>query len=149
ALIVLDAWLVVPSMVRQIAFGVLLLGSLAYLGLVIVRPLLRPLDSRYVAVQVEQTLPKAKNSLINWIDLREQKLPAAIRGAVAGRAAKDLGQADIDRAISARHVFWLGGLAVAMFLGAVIAFAVMGPSQFFSLFRRAFAPFAETTIASR
>jgi collagen type III alpha len=149
ALIVLDAWLVVPSLVRQIAFGVLFLGSLAYLGLFVYLPLRRPLDSRYVAVQVEQMLPTAKNSVSNWIDLREQKLPAAIRGAVAGRAAKDMAQTDIDRAISARHVFWLGGVALTMFVATVVVFAVMGPSQFFSLFQRAFAPFSETTIASR
>lgn len=149
ALILLDAKLEFPSLVRQIAFGVLVLGSLVYLGLIVYRPLMRPLDSRYVAVQVEQTLPTAKNSVINWIDLREQKLPAAIRGAVAGRAAKDMSQADIDRAISARHVFWLGGVAAVMFVSAVVVFAVMGPSKFFSLFHRAFSPFSETTIASR
>src|SRR6185369_13314039 len=131
AVMVLDGWLVVPSLIRQLAFAGFFLAVVAYLGFVVIRPLFRPLDSRYVAVRVEQTLPASKNSVINWVDLRERNLPGAIRGAVAGRAAKDLSQADIDRAISARKVFWLGGVAAALLVGVIAVLCHIGPAQFF------------------
>jgi hypothetical protein len=149
AVMVMDDKLMVPSLLRQLAFAGFVVALLGYIGLVIVWPMCRPLDRRYVAVQVEQVLPSAKNSIINWVDLREEKLPPAIRGAVAGRAARDLSQADIDRAVSGKHVFWLGGAALAMFIAVIVALCVMGPARFGSLLQRAFAPFMETTIASR
>src|SRR5262245_5946605 len=52
--------------------------------------LLGRVNPYYAARQLEQTLPEAKNSIINWLDLRDEKLPAAIRSSLGLRAAKDL-----------------------------------------------------------
>ncbi len=145
---VLDRLLELSSLVRQAAFGLYLVGAVVYLGFVVSRVLLRRVNPLYAAKQVEQSLPGAKNSVVNYLDLRDQDLPAPIRGAVSHRAAKDLARADLDQAISTRRTGWLGGILGGLFLGLVVLF-FLGPPQFFSLLRRAFAPFTETTIATR
>lgn len=147
-MVVLDRLLELSSLIRQAAFGVYLVGAVAYLGFVVSRVLLRRVNPLYAAKQVEQSLPGAKNSVVNYLDLRDQDLPAPIRGAVSHRAAKDLARADLDQAISTRRTGWLGGILGGLFLGLVVLF-FLGPPQFFSLLRRAFAPFTETTIATR
>src|SRR5262249_29415185 len=80
SLIILDAWLVLPSLVRQAAFAVFILGTVGYLVWVAVRLIRFQLNPYYAAIKLENTLPGSKNSLINWLDLRERALPAAIRG---------------------------------------------------------------------
>jgi hypothetical protein len=148
-LIVLDAWLVLPSLVRQIAFGLFVLAILGYLSWVAVRLIRWRVNPYYAAVQLEHTLPGAKNSLINWLDLRDQSLPGAIRGAVGSRAAKDLSKTNIEQAITGRQVLWLGGIALILLLATAVVFAIFGPGQFASLLGRAFIPFTEATIAKR
>src|SRR5205814_5356424 len=94
AMVVTDRALELPALVRQGAFVGYLLLSAAYLGVTLIRPLCRSVNPYFAALQVEQTLPKAKNSVINWLDLHEQPLPASIRSAVSHRAAEDLSEAD-------------------------------------------------------
>ncbi len=130
--------------VRQLGLLLYLAGAGAYLGLTVVRPLLRRINPYYAARQVEQTLPGAKNSVINWLDLHEQKLAPAIRNALGGRAAKDLARADLEKAISGQRAL-IAGLVTAT-LGAVFLFLFLafGPSQFGALIYRAFAPFGSS-----
>jgi len=101
-MILLDRWLNLPSLIRQVALGVYVVGAAAYILFAMVRPLMRQINPYYAARKVEQFVPGAKNSVINWLDLRDRKLPPAIRGAVGQRAARDLGKADLDQALSGR-----------------------------------------------
>lgn len=134
---------------RLLALGGYGLAAAAYLVRFFVWPLVRPVNPYYAAVQVEHVIPGAKNSIINWLDLRARKLPPAIRSAVGARAARDVGQADIDQAISGRRVTWLAGVALATFVTAVVVLAVLRPAQFFSLVGRVFAPFEGGAIKTQ
>jgi collagen type III alpha len=133
---------------RRLAFFSYLIGAGIYLYFTAGRPLSRRVNPYFAARQVEQTLPGAKNSVVNWLDLRGQNLPAVIRGAVGKRAARDLAQADLDKAISGRRAGWVGGITA--FLAVVFLFALvkLGPAQFFSLMGRTFKPFESIGIAS-
>jgi hypothetical protein len=133
---------------RRLAFFSYLIGAGIYLYVTAGRPLSRRVNPYFAARQVEQTLPGAKNSVVNWLDLRGQNLPAVIRGAVGKRAARDLAQADLDKAISGRRAGWVGG--ITGFLAVVFLFALvkLGPAQFFSLMGRTFKPFESIGIAS-
>src|SRR5436190_1941445 len=82
-------------------------------------------------------------ALLNWLDLRDQKLPGAIRGAVGHRAAKDLAQADLERAISGRRAAWLGGVSGGLAVGMLVALFLVGIGPFFGFLGRTFLPFAE------
>src|SRR5207249_3549407 len=82
-----------------------------------------------------------KNSVVNWVDLHEEKLPGVIRAAVGQRAARDLQRADLERAISSRRTAWAGAAAALAGACLVALFVSVGPRPFASLLRRAFAPF--------
>jgi hypothetical protein len=147
-MILLDGRLELPSRVRQLAFLGFAAVAAVYLGVAFVWPLCRRINPYYAARQVEQTLPGAKNSVVNWLDLHDEPLPPAIHTAVAQRAAKDLADADLEEAINGRRTAWLGGLAGVLLL-ALFAQFVAGGRQFLSLFGRAFAPFVEASIKTR
>jgi hypothetical protein len=145
---VLDRLLALPPVVRQVAFVAYVLGCLAYLGVTVVLPLCRQINPYFAALQVEHSLPGAKNSVINWLDLRRQQLPVAIQGAVIHRAARELARADLDQAISAKRAGWLGGTLFGLVLALLVLF-LLGPRQFYSLMGRAFAPFNGAAMATR
>src|SRR5438445_10581212 len=63
--------------------------------------LVRRVNPYYAARQLEQTLPDAKNSVVNWLDLRDAKLPPVIHNALGLRAARDLKKADPEQAVNA------------------------------------------------
>jgi hypothetical protein len=143
-----DRWLELSPLIRQLAFAFYVVGALGYVGLFVVRPLCRPINPYYAARRLEETIPEAKNSIVNWLDLRQQPIALAFRNAISHQAATDLRAADLEQAISARRAAWLGGAATALFVCLLILF-VLGPRQFFSLMNRAFAPFSESPIATR
>src|SRR5262249_25889883 len=121
----LDRWFQFSLTTRQWALGIYAVLALAYLGVVFLRPLLRPLNPYYAARQVEHVLPGAKNSVINWLDLRHETLPSAIRGALSHRAAKDIGQANLEEAINGGRTLSLGAVALILFL-VTVAFMFFG-----------------------
>ena len=128
--------------------GARLFGFLAYLVLGAVfltitlgPPLLRRINPYYAAREMERTLPNAKNSVVNWLDLQERDLPPAIRASLSQKAAKDLGKADLDQAISGRRAGWAGTFVAAALFVVVCFFFSVGPAPFFSLMQRAFLPF--------
>jgi hypothetical protein len=149
ALVCLDRWLTLPSLARQVALGGYVLGAGVYLWFMLARPWMRPINPYFAARQLEQMVPEAKNSVVNWLDLREQKLAPAIRNAVSSRAAKDMSRTNVDEAISGRRVGRLGAAATVLVLAAVVLLLICQPTQFFSLLRRTFVPFVETGVATR
>jgi collagen type III alpha len=140
-MVLIDRSLQLSSGLRQLSFFLYLGGAAFYLGWTVVLPLTRRINPYYAARQVEETLPGAKNSVINWLDLHEQKLAPAIRGAINNRAAKDLAKADIEKAISGQRAGLVGAVAGVLTVLFVILFLLCGPRQFSSLLGRAFAPF--------
>jgi collagen type III alpha len=143
-----DRRLEFSPLARQIAFAIYLAGALVYVGLVVVRPLLRPINPYYAARRLEETIPEAKNSVVNWLDLHQQAIAPAFRSAISHQAAKDLADADLEQAISARRTAWLGTWAAILCVCMLVLF-LLGPRQFLSLMNRAFAPFVEAPIATR
>ncbi|MFM8931657.1 MAG: hypothetical protein ACKOS8_07260 [Gemmataceae bacterium] len=87
----------------------------------VLRPLIFKVQPLYVAHEIERHLPGCKNSLINWLDLRESNLPAAVKIAVANRALRDLEGVEPaelvrDHAPASRVKWALGASAVALVL---------------------------------
>lgn len=137
----------VMSGVRLALFGLYVLVMAYFLGQLCLR-LYRRINPYYAARQLEETIPDAKNSVINWLDLKEEALPGAIRNAVGLKAARDLKQTDPDRAVNPKSNWLLGGILAGLVLGLFILFA-LGPNQFGSLLGRAFAPFQGLRMESR
>jgi hypothetical protein len=144
----LDRWLDLAPAIRLAGFVAYAVTAVLFVAIAGFRMFSRRINPYYAARQIEQTLPDAKNSVVNWLDLRDANLVPAIRGALGQRAARDLKQADLDRAISARRTVWLSGAVLALALVALVLY-VLGGGQFVSLLERAFAPFKEVAIATR
>ncbi len=144
-----DSKLMLAPQTRQRSLYFFLAGGAVYLFFVILRPLWLRVNPYYAARQVEQLLPHAKNSIVNWVDLHEQPLPPAIRGALGQRAAKDLSHVDLDRAISGRRAAWMGGFAGLFAVVFIVSFFLLGPSPFLSLLKRTFNPFGGAGISTR
>src|SRR5262249_51441168 len=117
---------------RQLLFFGYAAASAVFLGVGLVWPLCQRINPYYSARQLDQTLPGSKNSVVNWLDLRDQNLPQAIRGAVGARAAKDLQKADMERAVSVRRALWLGGLCFILAI-AILLFMFSTGTRFWSL----------------
>ncbi len=144
-MVVLDRCFDLTSFTRLTAFLGFVLVAAAYLSVTLVWPLRRHVNLYYAARAIERTVPGAKNSLVNWLDLRHENLPPAIRNAVVQRAARDLRQADLEQVISGRRAGWLGGAAFGLFLVALLLLVLLGPGPFV----RAVAPFVEVPRTTR
>ncbi|HZT81329.1 MAG TPA: DUF4175 family protein, partial [Gemmataceae bacterium] len=142
-------WLSAAPLAQQLALAGFILLAVAWLAWAVLRPLFRPINPYFAARRLEATLPAARNSVINWLDLRDQPLPPAIRAAVLRRAAHDLSRADLDRAFSARRLAWAGGFVGLLCVGLLAALIGFGPSQFFARLLHGFFPFASGDIPNR
>ncbi|MHB1426449.1 MAG: hypothetical protein ACYC3I_25080 [Gemmataceae bacterium] len=148
-MIVCDSKLMLSQNARQLSLFCFLAGGVVYLFFAVLRPLWLRVNPYYAARQVEQQLQDAKNSIVNWVDLHEQPLPSAIRGALGQRAAKDLAHVDLENAISGRRTVWMGGFAGLFALAFLATYFAIGPSPFLSLFKRTFNPFGVGGVSTR
>ncbi|HET6573283.1 MAG TPA: hypothetical protein VFG68_06755 [Fimbriiglobus sp.] len=149
AAILLDRWLVLPERVRQALLGgfVLTVAVVGYFTLL--RPLRRAVNPRFAARRVEETVPEAKNALINWVDLRDKDLPAVVRAAVGTKAVEGVTGADVNKAVESKRVVWLAAVAGLLLALLAALFVVFKPAPFLSLVSRTFNPFTVTKIATR
>ncbi|MGH9677648.1 MAG: hypothetical protein ACRD36_11155, partial [Candidatus Acidiferrum sp.] len=136
-----DQWLAQSAVIRQLLFLIYLSGATAYLTIFVGIPLRRRINPYFAARQVERTLPEAKNSVVNWVDLHEHDLPASIRAALGHRAARDIASADLESAVSGRRAGYAGGLAAATLGILFVLLLIVGASSFFTALTRAFLPF--------
>jgi hypothetical protein len=148
AVVVADLCLDLAPRVRLAAFAAYGFAAALYLGVVLTLFVRRRVNPYYAARQLERTLPDAKGSVINWLDLHERPLPQAIRASLGARAAKDLTRADVDEAISSRRNLWLACVTGGLVVGLLVVF-LTGPGRFGSLLARTFAPFTETEIPTQ
>ncbi len=148
-MLLLDKWLELHVIVRQIALGGFVIGAAAYVVKVLMRPFAQTINPYYAARQVERTLPEAKNSLVSWLDLRDEPLPPSVREAVGRRAASDLDRADLEEAVHDNRLSRYGVVAGLLMVALIVLLCVFRPTQFMSLLARTFAPFSTTAIAHR
>ncbi|HEY2784708.1 MAG TPA: hypothetical protein VGJ05_06995, partial [Fimbriiglobus sp.] len=147
--LVLDKWLDLPAAVRKVGFAGLLLAGIGLVARFVLRPLFQTVNPLYAAKKVETTAPDAKNAVVNWVDLEDDNLPAAVKAAVQAKAAAELRDADLSQATGSKSFVRLGFAAAAFLVILLILFVRFSPTQFRSLVVRAFAPFSAGQIANR
>lgn len=150
AMILLDRYLNLSEWVRQLA----LLGFVGVFGAtaywLIVRPLRNRINPLYAANRVERTIDDAKNSVTGYVEaLEKSDIHNAVRAAMSAKAAKAVGEADVNRAVDHRSLLAVGIVFAVFLLTLIVLFFVFRPTQFNSLFARSFAPFTASQIASR
>jgi hypothetical protein len=134
--------------VRLAGWLLLVGGAVIYVGYVLARVLWLRVNPQYLALCLEKTVPGAKNSIINWLDLRDRAISPTIRSSLGKRAAKDASKAETDQAVSARRLIWPGVVAGALLL-VQFGWYMAAPAQARSLLGRAFFPFDKSSIAAK
>jgi hypothetical protein len=124
---------------RWISFSAFL-GLFGFLLVRTVRCWFRRVNPYYVAHQIEQTLPDAKNILINWLDLRDEEIPSAFQRNFSTRAAEQLQQSNAEQTVRKRKNWIMLGALGLPTLG-LLTLLILGPSAFASSMLRAFVPF--------
>ncbi len=150
AIILLDKYLTLPEWVRQLSLA----GCLAMFATVgyflIVRPLRKRINPLYAAARVEETIDDAKNSVTGYVEAQEKEgVLAVVKTAMSAKAAKAVGEADVNHAVDHRSLLIAGGVLVAFVLVLGVLFFMFRPTQFASLVGRAFVPFTSDPIATR
>ena len=134
AVMVLLHWkLELTPAVRQVALLLYLSGAAAFLTWKVALPYRRPINPRYAALQLERTLPGSKNSVVNYVDLRGEELPAAVHGALGRRAAKDALHANLEQAIPGKSASRAGGIAAVVGVAFLLLMFMVGFGDFFRL----------------
>lgn len=132
----------------HLASFVAFLGVAGYFLVQTFRGMSHRINPRYAAKQLEETVPEAKNSVINWLDLKEERLPGAIRGAISQKAAKDLKKTGTDKAVNPRGNWLLFSILGVLVIGFLVLLATR-PNQFGSLLQRAYAPFKDFQLGTQ
>jgi hypothetical protein len=150
AMISLDKYLNLPEWVRQLSLA----GFLAVLAaagyFLIARPLRRRINPLYAAARVEDTIEDPKNSVTGYVEAQETgRVSAGVKAAMSARAARAVGDADVNQAVDPRRLVVAGGILVALLVALAVLFFVFRPAQFSSLVGRAFVPFSSDPIATR
>lgn len=129
------------------------IGFVAFVGLsgtFLIQALVRwrrRINPFYAARRLEELVPDAKNSVINYLDLKDQQLPPAFQKAVGQKAARDLKEVEAERATDPRGNWVLLILFLVGLIGLLVLFAG-GPGRFGSLMQRAFLPFRNLAIGT-
>ncbi|MBL8821864.1 MAG: hypothetical protein JNJ77_04695 [Planctomycetia bacterium] len=141
----LDYWLHLKDGVRQALWAVAGIGALAFIGWKIAYPLLQHINPYYTARMIEKATPGSKNGIINWLDLRNEKINPIVRDSLSRRAVHELDSANMEEAIPTRKPIRTG-IILGVILLAIIFVAFVLPDQIGSLFKRALFPFKSTII---
>ena len=148
-IILLDRFLALSSLARQFLFAGFAVSVGWWIYKRILTPLVQSVNPIYAALILEQAIPDAKNSLVNWVDLKNDRIPESVKLALGKRAAKDLKPHEDEEFVSSKPLFMIGTLAGFLFFALVILLVIFGKAPFFSMLGRTFTPFIETTIATR
>jgi collagen type III alpha len=149
-MILLDKYLNLAEWVRQLALAGFLAACAGVAYLLIARPLLKRINPLYAAARVEETIDDAKNSVTGYVEAQEEgNVHAAVKAAMSARAAKAVGEADVNLAVNHRSLLVAGGVFVVFLLALGVLFFIFRPTQFTSLAGRTFLPFSSAPIATR
>ena len=89
AYLVVDRYIETPGWTTWAVVGFYLLSAAGYLYLSLFRPSQRTINPYYAAKQVEDTLTDAKNSVVNWVDLKDdERIPGSVRSALGNEPPK-------------------------------------------------------------
>ncbi len=108
-MILLDKYLNLPEWVRQLSLAGFLF-ALAGVGYwLILRPLRKRINPLYAASRVEKTIDDAKNSVTGYVEAQEKgEIHDAVKAAMSAKAAKAVGEADVNQAVDHRSLIVAG-----------------------------------------
>ncbi len=134
-------WLACISLVGGVGY---------YLAIVVVPLMMRPINPVYAARAIEEAEPTLKNSLINFLLIKNDRgsLHQLVFSAMQQRAAADLHRVPIDTAVDRSKVIHFGYL-LAGALAACAAYTIFSPKDPLQSVSRVIAPWADIERPTR
>ncbi len=150
---VLDHWLVtggLGGLGRFLASMVLLAGAGAYFARAVLPSLAYRIHPLFAAQALERGRPGVKNSLINFLMLREHRneMQPVVYDTVQRRAANDIASVEIEAAVQRTHVFRLG-YVLAGVLALCCLYFVLSPKSLLTSAARVLWPFGNIPAPTR
>lgn len=150
-LAVIDGWVFeLSGWARWGSLFLLLGGAVAYTVLSIVPLLIRKINPVYAAQVVESAQPNMKNSLINYLLLRQQpgKVSRRVVEIVGSRAANDISGVPVENTVDKSHTI-KAALILTMMVIVLGAYKVFSPKDPFQTFARILAPSSDISKPAR
>lgn len=153
AFVVFDQWIIEGGFGYASRVALLIVVVLAVVGILswrVVWPLLRHVHPLYAARVIEQSDPKLKSNLVNFVDVKlanAESAPVVLKS-MQKRAAVELSHIDVEEAVDHRPL-----LRIAyVLLGVVIVSALyvaLSPKDVFTSVRRALLPTSPLAVATK
>lgn len=135
---------------RCVALAALAGFSLWYLTMQVGPLLVRTINPAYAARTIEEATPTLKNSLINFLLLRQQRsgLKEIVYQAVERQAAADIVKVPVETAVDRTRLIH-AGYALCAVMTFFAAYKILSPKDPFQTIARVLAPWAEIARPSR
>ncbi|MDY0170955.1 MAG: hypothetical protein RBS80_30730, partial [Thermoguttaceae bacterium] len=149
----LDHWVVTGGLGllgRFLASLVLLAGAGVYVVRAVVPAVVYSIHPLFAAQALERSRPGVKNSLINFLLLREHRheMQPVVYDTVQRRAAADVAGVEVETAIERAHVFRLGYVLAGM-LALCCLYFVLSPKSLVTSAARVLWPFGRIPAPTR
>jgi len=150
---VLEHW-VIPggwsSTARAVLFGILVLGTAGYVFRVLWPLLRQPINEAYAAQTIEQSSPALKNSLLNFLLLRNRKrlISRQVFQAIEQQAAQGLSKISLDSVIDRSAILRLG-LVLLGVVAVCALYLVLSPKDLVASAGRVLLPWTNVAVPSR
>lgn len=141
----IDSWIWPLGTVGRCIGLILLLGGFIFIGVSYVLPLfLKKINPRYAARMIEQSKPRFKNSLINylWTKAGGSTGNASIANAMSRAAAEDLSQVSASESVDQSHLIRSGFIVVGLTI-IMVLYAFISPKSPLSTVARVLSPFSD------
>lgn len=137
-------WVAVMRWTGYLVFLIVVIG----LAAMTLRCAIRTINPYFIAQQLEDALPDAKNGLINWLDLHDEELPTAFQRHLSVRASAQWEDADVSAMTRSRLSKLLLALLALPTIGLLVLLA-LNARAFAPTMGRAFVPFVAPVATSR
>lgn len=147
---IFDHWIGLGTVGRFVALALLLGGSFWHVTMHVAPLVVRAINPAYAAKTIEAAAPTLKNSLINFLLLRQDK--AAVREvvyqAVEKQAAADISSVAVESTIDRTRLIHAGYCLCAV-MAILAAYKILSPKDPFQTVARVLAPWAIIARPSR
>jgi hypothetical protein len=145
-----DHFVGLGSIGRCIALAVLVAGSLWFLAMQLGPLLVRSINPAYAARTIEEATPTLKNSLINFLLLRQDRggLKEIVYQAVERQAATDIAAVPVEATVDRSRLIYAGYVLCGV-MALFAAYKILSPKDPFQTVARVLAPWADIARPSR
>jgi hypothetical protein len=151
ALAVCDHWVLpIGTAGRWLALVTIVAATGYYVAAILAPLVVRRINSAYAAKVIEDAEPSLKNSLLNFLLLRNHRaaMPEAVVDALRDRAANDLQRTPIEHVVDRAPLIRLGYVLCGV-MAVFAAYKLLSPKDPFRTVARVLAPWADIARPSR